>query len=1317
MSAVFRKTGLAIAVLVLVVLALLSILLFSHSGNAWLWNQAVQRLEPLSGELVSGDLLHGWTFSRLQWEDNTLSFTAEQVDLQWQLTQLIHSELPVQLLRVKGATLTLKPAPDTSSLEKTTQETAVSSDTELHIPVNVLVDRIDVQQFSFLSDSVNVKLQSLSTDARLIDSKIQVHNALANHLHVTINETKSNSAPSSNPIELPSVFLPLPVELHQLMLNDALLEVESEQAGIQEPVDQLTLAFQWRRSHVQNIQLRANSPRASASLQGDIDLTAAYPLNARLVGTLKKGIAEGEAGHQLAGELAGEKVGLTAAGDLNLLRLAMTTTDPFNLALKGTVGAIAPDTPFDLNLNWKDIVWPPSQTPSQTADQAPSQFHSSRGTASLSGNLKQYQLTMDTFVQVGHRPTTELTVRARGNLEQLELAPLTVKQPPHEHRASPETQAKTEGLLELTGVLNWQKGIRWQGSAKLDNLNPGPLIPDSSPDLPGQLSGLLKSRFSLEQNQWQVDVPELSIHGSLRSYPITAKGALKASGELKTSGHLPESFRPDQPLPLTANVDDLVLSVGQNQLSVNGQIAEQWSLNARIDARTLDEIYPELAGTLTGHIDLSGTRDRPSIGFNLDSPAIAFRQINIEKLKAEGQLSKTQPASNMLPPRIEWQGQTTINIASLVNNGVNGGLKLEAVSLEARGNEKQHQLSLKTAGEPVSGQLMINGSWKKHQWQGKLSAAKVKTPVDEWVLEKPLHITVNDLQSLQLSDQCWQASPARFCIAASQASREKASARFQLNNYHLEKLAPFYPDGFTWTATLSGEGEVHWDGLSPTAHLSLKTTPGSFTRKEADATEDSTDAIYFNYQQLAAELALNKNDLTADLIFASKQLGTATVQTTVNDVHTSRTLGGNLRLESLKLDFLTPFVPEVASINGVLSANARLAGTLEKPLLYGQLVLDKGQLATRADEVKIRDLVTRLAIKGDHGEISGGMRVGEGDVKLTGHLDWQTMPVTGQITLKGSDLEANVPGLLALKASPDLTLEIGAQQKLTGKIVIPWARIQIKDIPKHAITTSDDVVIITPDDGQEQEARAMSAFTMNVAVVLGNDVHINAYGLKANLGGHLTLLLVPGKSLAANGSIQILNGRYHQLGQDLLIKEGNIIFSGPISSPYLMVDAIRNPDSIEGDVTAGIKVTGTPTHPNIEVYSDPAMSQQQQLSYLLRGRGLENSDDSAVQSMLIGLGVSQLGGVVSTVGEAFGLSDVSLDTKGSGDETQVTIGGNLAPGLRVQYGAGVFSSIAEIKIRYELMPHLYLQAVSGLAQAVDLFYQFKISGTPAYWEN
>ena len=175
-----------------------------------------------------------------------------------------------------------------------------------------------------------------------------------------------------------------------------------------------------------------------------------------------------------------------------------------------------------------------------------------------------------------------------------------------------------------------------------------------------------------------------------------------------------------------------------------------------------------------------------------------------------------------------------------------------------------------------------------------------------------------------------------------------------------------------------------------------------------------------------------------------------------------------------------------------------------------------------------------------------------------------------------------------------------------------------------------------------------------------------------------------------------------------MIQEGNI--AGPLSSPYLSVNAIRNPESIAGkDVTVGIRVSGLPSQPDFSIYSDPTMPQQEQWSYLLRGRPLDSDgDDSSMQSMLVDLGVSQIGGAVSSLGEKIGLSEVTLDTEGSGDDTQVTIGGNIAPGLRLQYGAGVFNSIAEVKVRYELLPRLYVQAVSGLAQAIDLFYQFRI---------
>ena len=85
---------------------------------------------------------------------------------------------------------------------------------------------------------------------------------------------------------------------------------------------------------------------------------------------------------------------------------------------------------------------------------------------------------------------------------------------------------------------------------------------------------------------------------------------------------------------------------------------------------------------------------------------------------------------------------------------------------------------------------------------------------------------------------------------------------------------------------------------------------------------------------------------------------------------------------------------------------------------------------------------------------------------------------------------------------------------------------------------------------------------------------------------------------------------------------------------------------------------------------------------------------------------------MGAIGEAFGVSDLALETAGTGDESQVVVSGQLTDDLRISYGVGVFSPIAELTLRYTLWRNLYLQAVSGAAQAVDLVYAFSRPGKP-----
>ena len=41
----------------------------------------------------------------------------------------------------------------------------------------------------------------------------------------------------------------------------------------------------------------------------------------------------------------------------------------------------------------------------------------------------------------------------------------------------------------------------------------------------------------------------------------------------------------------------------------------------------------------------------------------------------------------------------------------------------------------------------------------------------------------------------------------------------------------------------------------------------------------------------------------------------------------------------------------------------------------------------------------------------------------------------------------------------------------------------------------------------------------------------------------------------------------------------------------------------------------------------------------------------------------------------------------------------------------VFDSISEVAIRYELIPKLYIEAVNGGSNTIDIYYQFNIEGS------
>ena len=227
-------------------------------------------------------------------------------------------------------------------------------------------------------------------------------------------------------------------------------------------------------------------------------------------------------------------------------------------------------------------------------------------------------------------------------------------------------------------------------------------------------------------------------------------------------------------------------------------------------------------------------------------------------------------------------------------------------------------------------------------------------------------------------------------------------------------------------------------------------------------------------------------------------------------------------------------------------------------------------------------------------------------------------------------------------------------------------------------------------------------------VELGDDVRLDAFGLKARFEGRLRVVQ-DNSTLGLNGQILIPEGQFRAYGQDLLVQKGELFFSGPLANPSLNIEAIRNPERTADDVKAGVRVTGNAKTPKVEIFSDPSLPQEEALSYVLRGEGLDpsgDSDNSAITTALIGLGVSQGSAVLGKIGDAVGLEGLGVDTEGVGDSSQVVVSAYVLPGLKVKYGIGIFDSLATLTLRYRLMPQLYVEAMSGVDQAVDMLYRF-----------
>ena len=403
-------------------------------------------------------------------------------------------------------------------------------------------------------------------------------------------------------------------------------------------------------------------------------------------------------------------------------------------------------------------------------------------------------------------------------------------------------------------------------------------------------------------------------------------------------------------------------------------------------------------------------------------------------------------------------------------------------------------------------------------------------------------------------------------------------------------------------------------------------------------------------------------------------------------------VSGELHILNADCSIVSLYVPDIDRASGHFNADMRVSGTIGAPRLAGQVKVSAGELDVYQTNLALRAIALEAHLSDGGLDFKGSANAGTGTVNADGHLEWRDLLPYGKFHLQGTNLRvADIPEA-QIDASPDLDFIItGRKIEVTGKVLVPYAKIAPKDIT-NAVRASDDEVIV---GAEEEDPSKRFEVISDIGLALGDHISIDTLGLTAKLGGGLQIRSGTDAITRGQGELNIESGKYMAYGRLLDIQGGKLYFNGPIDNPGIQVTAQK----VFPDVTAYVNVRGTLLQPRMSFSSVPPLPQSQIVSLILAGGSLESTQNRG-SNLAIGQGVAML---AQEYGSWVGIQEASLESDVTND-TSLVLGRYLSPRLYVSYGISLTENLNTFKLRYTLGDHWTVRAELGQAQGADLVY-------------
>jgi translocation and assembly module TamB len=816
-------------------------------------------------------------------------------------------------------------------------------------------------------------------------------------------------------------------------------------------------------------------------------------------------------------------------------------------------------------------------------------------------------------------------------------------------------------------------------------------------------------------------------------FDIAGAFAAKPQPRLKLRFGLRDSIYDQLPMTGGGNIDmlgarllagDVSLLIAGNRLQAKGSFgAPADSLNLHIDAPQLQRLGYGLSGLLKVDGQLGGTLQRPSVRASYQANQLAFGAYRLDRLDGnadlQGDWRNPAVAGNRLDLRIAARGYRSPGVLlNTLNANLAGAFADHKLQLDAQGALHGKALALKLAAH---GKLLADKG--QYGWTGSIDKLD-NTGVPRVALQRPLSV---DAGADHLILGSTRLSVADAVIDLQNFSYRPTGIRTQGNiqalniGTVLDLLREF--DIAVPPLKTDLVLDSRWD-------LTLADTASGYL----DIERKSGDAIV-NAGGIDVPLGLNTLKLRADLQGRAVNL-TASVQAA-----RIGSIDGKGSLTLIKEGNLLTLTPDSA-----LSAQARIAVPTLAPVsvLLGPKIAFRGSLGAQfSARGTLGQPKLSGAINGDGLSVTlydQGIQLQNGTVRVVMNenvIDLQrfefyggkgTLRASGQVQLGKANPHLNaklIADKLELFASPDRRLMLSGQAaiasladqlRIDGQFKVDHALFDLP--PSSAPTLGDDVVIVRNDGKSAAGAQATSqqklasasekpagrfSPTIAATVDLGDDFRFRGSGADLRLRGTLDLKSEPYAPLRATGTIRVADGTYEAFGVKLAIERGIINFQGPLDNPNINLLAMRR----NQDIPAGVEVTGNANAPRVRLVSEPNVSEEEKLSWIMFGQGSSSGLGQRTASSEALAFVGNLGG--KKIARDIGLDQFSIGSSESGitgvaGDQFVNLGKAISQKFMLGYEQSLTGAESVAKLTYQLSRNWQILMRGGTINSLNLLF-------------